>query len=83
MTMLEKCLIGIVIILIIKFISGVILNVWLGFRIWDYSNTLESLYGPICLLYSLLCFLLILLVIYVNDYFNEEKHQDYCKVIYN
>lgn len=76
--MWEQCLIGTVIILVIEFTSGMILNVWLGLHIWDYSNTWGNFYGQICLLYAFLWFLLVPTAIYVDDYlryklFGEEK----------
>jgi len=76
--MYEQCLIGTVITLVIEFISGLILNVWLGLHIWDYSDTLGNVYGQICLPYSILWFLLMPLAIYTDDYlryrlFGEEK----------
>jgi len=76
--MWEQCLIGTIITLCIEFISGLILNVWLGFQIWDYSNTWGNIYGQICLPYAALWFLLMPFCIYVDDYlryklFNEEK----------
>lgn len=59
-----QCLIGTIITVCIEFISGIILNVWLGFNIWDYSNTWGNLYGQICLPYALLWFLLMPFCIY-------------------
>ena len=41
-----------------EFIVGLILNVWLGLHIWDYSNLPSNLMGQICLqFYILWCFL--------------------------
>jgi len=76
--MWEQCLIGTAITLFIEFISGLILNVWLRFNIWDYSNTWGNIYGQICLPYAFLWFILMPLCIYVDDWlryklFNEEK----------
>ena len=76
--MWEQCLIGTAITLFIEFISGLILNVLLGFHIWDYSNTWGNIYDQICLPYSILWFLLMPLAIYIDDYlryilFLEEK----------
>ncbi len=38
----------------VEFISGCIVNLWLGWRVWDYSGMRFHLKGQICLLYSLL-----------------------------
>ena len=88
--MWKQCIIGTVIVLVIEFISGIILNVWLGLNIWDYSDMRWNLYGQICLSYTLLWFVLMPLCIYVDDWlrwklFNEEKPSDllnyYCELI--
>lgn len=76
--MWEQCLIGTIIALLLEFISGMILNVWLKLDIWDYSNTWGNLYGQICIPYAVLWFFLIPFAIYTDDYlryklFGEEK----------
>jgi uncharacterized membrane protein len=68
LTIWEKCLLGTAIILLIEFISGMILNVFLQLGIWDYSNIWGNLYGQICIPYAILWFLLVPLVIYVYNY---------------
>jgi uncharacterized membrane protein len=80
----EQCLIGMLIVLVIEFISGMILNVFLQFGIWDYSNIWGNFYGQICIPYAILWFLLVPLVIYVDDYlrfrlFEEEEPQELLK----
>lgn len=76
--MWQECLIGTFIILILEFTSGMILNVWLGLDIWDYSREPFNLYGQVCLLYAVLWFFLVPFSIYVDDYlryklFEEKK----------
>ena len=68
LTIWEKCLLGAAIILLIEFISGMILNVYLQLGIWDYSNIWGNLYGQICIPYAILWFLLVPFVIYVYNY---------------
>lgn len=76
--MWEQCIIGTIIILVLEFIGGVILNIWLKLDIWDYSREPFNLYGQICLFYALIWFLLVPFNIYVDDYlryrlFGEKK----------
>lgn len=76
--MWEQCLVGTISILLIEFISGMFLNVYLQLGIWDYSKIWGNLYGQICVPYAILWFLLIPFVIYVDDYlkfrlFGEEE----------
>ncbi|WP_058952890.1 putative ABC transporter permease [Clostridium tyrobutyricum] len=82
--MWQECLIGTVIILVLEFISGMVLNVWLKLGIWDYSNTWGNLYGQICIPYAVLWFLLVPLNVFVDDYlryrlFGEKKPQGLLK----
>ena len=37
----------------IEFITGAVVNVALGWGVWDYSDRPLNLYGQVCLLYSL------------------------------
>ncbi|WPC41217.1 putative ABC transporter permease [Clostridium sp. JS66] len=82
--MWQECVIGTVIILILEFTSGMILNVWLSLGIWDYSNEPFNLLGQICLPYAILWFLLVPLCVYVDDYlryklFGEKKPEGLLK----
>lgn len=53
-----KAILGSVIITLIEFIAGMIINVKLGLNVWDYSHLPFNLYGQICLPYSILWFAL-------------------------
>lgn len=78
----KQSLIGTIIVLFIEFISGLILNVYLHLGIWDYSGLWGNLMGQICIVYAVLWFMLMPLVIYVDDYlrffiFMEEAPQSW------
>lgn len=67
-----------IIITSLELIFGLVFNVWLGLNIWDYSNQTLNFMGQICLVYSILWFLLslpaIILYGYLNHWlFKEEK----------
>lgn len=53
-SLLKQSLISAVIITIFEFITGCIVNLWLGWAVWDYSNLPFNLLGQICLYYFLL-----------------------------
>lgn len=53
-SMVKKCLIGSLVITLIEFFVGLVVNVWLKLNVWDYSNMNINLLGQICPLYSLL-----------------------------
>ena len=44
--------IGSGIVTVLELVSGIILNLWLGLGIWDYSNMPFNLLGQICLPFS-------------------------------
>ena len=73
-----QCLIGTTIVLILEFIFGCILNLWLKLNVWDYSNQPLNLLGQICGPFAFLWYLLTAVAIVIDDYirywlFNEEK----------
>jgi uncharacterized membrane protein len=78
MPLVKQQLISALIITILEFLAGMILNIGLGLNIWDYSNLKYNLFGQISLQYSILWFLLSLPAIMLDDYlrywlFGEEK----------
>ena len=69
--------IGSIIITVLEFITGCIVNLWLGWNVWDYSNLPLNLLGQICLPFSILWYFVSAIGIVVDDYiryiyFNEE-----------
>ena len=67
-----------VIITAVEFVSGCILNIWLGLDIWDYSDETFNLIGQISLKHSIYWFFLSSIGIILDDYiryflFGEEK----------
>ena len=78
----KQMLIGGSIITILEFITGCIVNIWLGWNVWDYSNMLLNILGQVCLPFSLLWILLSIVCIIVDDYlrylmFNEQMPHYY------
>ena len=53
-----RALLGAAAITAVEFLVGCICNLWLGWRIWDYSTLPYHIGGQICLPFSLLWFLL-------------------------
>ena len=71
-------IIGALIVTIVEFISGCIINIGLGWAVWDYSNLPFNILGQVCLLFTFLWFFVSLIGIVLDDYlrywlFNEEK----------
>lgn len=62
----------------LELITGLIVNVWLGWNVWDYSNLPYNFKGQICLQFSVVWFFLSVIAILLDDYiryalFGEEK----------
>lgn len=78
MGLLWQSLIGGAAITVIELMSGLVLNVWLGLAIWDYSGVPLNFLGQICLPFSAAWVLLAGIAIWLDDYlrwrlFNETK----------
>lgn len=78
MELWKQMLIGSGIVTILEFVSGYILNIKLGWHIWDYSNVPFNILGQICLPFSIVWFFISLIAIVADDYlrywlFDEEK----------
>ena len=73
-----QSIIGAIIVTVFEFITGCIVNLWLGLNIWDYSNEPLNVMGQICLPFTLIWIVLSCIAIIIDDYlryyiFNEEK----------
>lgn len=76
--LLWQSLIGAAIITATELISGLILNVWLGLGIWDYSDVPLNFLGQICLPFSAMWVILAGVAVCLDDYlrwrlFGEDK----------
>ena len=63
-----QALIGTVIVLVVELLSGLVVNVWLGMGIWDYTGQFGNIAGQICVQYGILWFFLIPFAIWMEDY---------------
>ena len=59
-TLLLQCFCGALLITAIEMTVGAIVNLRLGWAVWDYSGIPLNVYGQICLPFSMLWFLLCL-----------------------
>lgn len=70
--------IGSGIVTALELVSGIILNLWLGLGIWDYSNMPFNLLGQICLPFTLLWVDLSIVAVVLDDWlrywlFGEDR----------
>ena len=74
----KQMLIGGTIITAVEFVSGCIINLWLGWNVWDYSHVPLNVLGQVCLPFYFAWVGLSLIAIILDDiirwlFFNEEK----------
>lgn len=67
-----------IIITLLEFITGCIVNIILGWNVWDYSDVPFNVWGQICLPYTIIWFFLSAVAIILDDYirywfFGEDK----------
>ena len=78
MPLLLQMFIGGMIITVLEFITGCVVNLWLGWDVWDYSELPFNLWGQISLFSSIVWVGLSLVGIVLDDFirwkfFGEEK----------
>jgi uncharacterized membrane protein len=79
-SLISQMVISALIVTIVEFVVGLIVNVFMGLGVWDYSDLPYNFMGQICLLYTNIWFLLSLPAILMDDYLKhyllgEEKPQ--------
>lgn len=78
MALWQQIIIGDVIVTIMEFLTGCIVNLWLGWDVWDYSNMADNILGQICPQFFLLWMPVCLAAIVLDDwlrywFFDEER----------
>lgn len=78
MPLTVQMLIGSIIITTLEFLTGCIVNLWLGWNVWDYSDEWGNILGQICPKFTLYWFFLSLFAILIDDFiryavFDEER----------
>lgn len=76
--LVQQCVIGGIVVTLIEFLAGVILNIWLGLNIWDYSAVPMNIMGQVCVYFVFAWMALSLVGIYLDDYlrwklYGEQK----------
>lgn len=82
MNIFKQMLISTILITVIEFIAGCIINLWLGWHVWDYSHQPLDILGQVCVPFMVLWFFLSFVAILVDDLirnkiFGEEKPHYY------
>lgn len=78
MALYKQMFIGAIIITLLEFITGAIVNIKLGWNVWDYSNLPLNVCGQICPIFFIAWYFISGIAIIFDDYlrywmFKEEK----------
>lgn len=77
-SLVTQGIIGSILVTIVEFIAGCIINLYLGWNVWDYSNVKFNILGQVCLPFMGIWFLMSLVCIMVDDYLRYKVyHEDY------
>lgn len=78
MDLIIQSLIGACIITVAELITGIIVNIWLGLGVWDYSNLPFNFMGQICLPFFFAWILLSCIAIFLDDYMRYRLFGEEC-----
>lgn len=65
-SLIEKCVFSALIITIVEFLVGCIVNILFKMNVWDYSKMPFNILGQVCLLYSVLWGVLSIPIVYLT-----------------
>ena len=68
MTVWKQSIIGAIVVLIVEYVSGYVLNIKMGLDIWDYSDMYFNIDGQVCLAFAVIWFLLMPTAIWLEDW---------------
>lgn len=67
-SLLFQSVVGAILITVMEFITGCVVNIWLKWNVWDYSNLPFNLMGQICIYFFLLWIPIAMLCIVLDDW---------------
>lgn len=74
-SLLEKCVVGALVITALEFITGCIVNLTLDMAVWNYSRVPFNLLGQVCIVYSVLWGFLCIPIYYISKYLEKIKRR--------
>lgn len=67
-----RCILGSLIVTTIEFFVGIIVNRWLGWQVWDYSDLHFNIMGQISLIFSFVWFILCIPIGFLSRILNQK-----------
>lgn len=71
-SIIKQCILGSIIITLLEFVFGYILNIKLGLNIWDYSNLKFNIMGQVSLLFTGAWIILSFPAIKIDNYLRKQ-----------
>ena len=68
---LEKCFLGSALITIVELFTGIIVNLWMHWHVWDYSSQWMNFLGQVCPLFSFFWFVLTFPLLFLSNQINR------------
>lgn len=77
-SLVKQVVVGTTIATVLEFITGCIVNLWLGWNVWDYTGIPGNILGQACLPFTILWAIISLVAIVIDDvirwkFFGEEE----------
>lgn len=72
--LLRQSIVSACIITVFEFLTGCIVNLWLGWQVWDYSSLPFNLHGQVCLYFFLLWIPLSMAGIVLDDWIRYWRY---------
>ena len=70
----RQSVVSAVIITVFEFLTGCVVNLWLGWKVWDYSELPLNLLGQVCLYFFLLWIPLSMAGIVLDDWIRYSRY---------
>lgn len=71
-TLIEQGVLGTLIITCLEFVTGCIVNILLGWNIWDYSDQPFNVLGQVCLSFTFAWFFISLIAVFLDDWLRHK-----------
>ena len=77
-SLIKQVAVGTIISTVFEFITGCVVNLWLGWNVWDYTGISGNILGQICFPFTILWAIISLVAIVIDDvirwkFFGEEE----------
>lgn len=69
--MLRQMVQGAIIVTVLEFVTGCVVNLWLGWNVWDYSNLPFNVLGQVCLFFTLAWFFITPIAVKLENFLHK------------